>query len=139
MHACSRSEWTGAQLWAANLLLVTSHENAETTKEQMKHLLNVHIADADEKQCSYSACKTKVLVIDGTAATFDSDKKFVHCTTDWPLGTEVPSFKFLGTLLDKQLKWDEHIAHRECVDSSAMMDALSMMDRTRSQNQIHHS
>ena len=114
------TEWTGAQLWADDLLLMTSHENADTAKEQMTHLMKVLIADADEKHYSYSACKTKVLVIDGTAATFDSDKKFVPSTTDWPLGTEVPSFKFLGTVLDKQLKWDEHIAHRE----SAMMDAL---------------
>ena len=120
------TEWAGAQLWADDLLLMTSHENADTAKLQMQHLMRVLLADAEEKHYSYSACKTNVMIIDGTAATFDNDKKFIPSTTSdgtttaWPLGTEVPSFKFLGTVLDKQLKWDEHITHRE----SAVADAM---------------
>jgi hypothetical protein len=56
---------------------------------------------------SYSACKTKVMIIDGTAAAFDKEKKFIPSTTSdgtttaWPLDTEVTSFNFLGTVLDK--------------------------------------
>jgi hypothetical protein len=51
------TEWTGAQLWAGDLLLMTSHENADTANEQMTPPMEVLIADADEKHYSYSACK----------------------------------------------------------------------------------
>jgi hypothetical protein len=47
----------------------------------MQHLMRVLLADAKEKHYSYSACKTKVMIIDGTAATFDSEKKFIPSTT----------------------------------------------------------
>jgi hypothetical protein len=45
--------------------------------------MRVLLAEANEKHCSYSACKTNVMIIDGTAATlFDKDEKFIPSTTN---------------------------------------------------------
>jgi hypothetical protein len=65
--------------------------------------VNVLQKDATEKHYAYSADKTKVLVIDGTAPVYDMGGKYVAPSTDehWPLGKEVGSFKFLGAVLQK--------------------------------------
>ena len=40
-------------------------------------------------------------------------------SADWPLGTRVSKLKLLGTVLDKELSWDAHFAHRcACADDA---------------------
>ena len=130
-------EWAGAQLWADDLVLMTAHEDAAVAKDQMRKLMHVLLADASEKHYSYSEAKTKVLVMDGTPSALD--RKGAHVPSlplaewQWPLGVEVASFKFLGTVLHRQLRWDEHLAYRE----SQAQDAMYHVRQLASHKALH--
>jgi hypothetical protein len=116
---------------------MTAHEDPAVAKDQMRKLMHVLLADTSEKHFSYSEAKTKVLVMDGAPSALD--RKGAHVPSlplaewQWPLGVEFASFKFLGTVLHRQLRWDEHLAYRE----SQAQDAMYHVRQLASHKALH--
>ena len=86
--------WMGAQMWADDLIVATSHADWETAKEYMKVLMRSTKEWADSHGVRFCDDKSKVLVIGKqfSGACEQTERPGVS-KTKWPIGTEEKSFK----------------------------------------------
>ena len=123
------TEWTGAQLYADDQLLMTAHEDLDSAKSHMRHLMQVLKADAKEKHYSYSAAKSEVMVIG--ACPSEGLPERAAPEPAWPLGKEVDEITFLGCVLHKSLSWDRHIAFRQSKADDALWHVRQLASHRR--------
>jgi hypothetical protein len=105
-------EWMGAQMWSDDLIIATAHENWDDARDHMHHLVKVTTAWAAENGVTFCDDKSKVLIIGEpfAANTFRSSTDRPDISwTQWAIGKEVKSLKYLGVTINNKLTWSEHV------------------------------
>jgi hypothetical protein len=98
-------------MWADDLIIAAAHENWDDTRDHMHHPMEVAKAWAAKNGVTFCDDKSKVLVIGElfAANTFRSrtDRPGI-LWTQWAIGKEVKSLKYLGVTTNNKLTWSEH-------------------------------